>query len=98
MFHVYILRSESTGGYYVGSTGHLERRLLEHNANLATATKNRGPWKLIYQEGHPDRGAAMKRERYFKTGRGREEFRRITKENEAVSSMDRGRRGDTLNQ
>jgi len=43
MFHVYVLRSKSTGGLYVGSTGNLRRRIDEHNAGLATATKNRGP-------------------------------------------------------
>ncbi len=77
MFYLYVLRSDSSGRFYIGSTSHLERRLAEHNANPARATKNRGPWRLVYQEAHPTRGAAMRRERYFKTGKGREEFRRF---------------------
>ncbi len=74
MFHVYILRSEATGRLYVGSTGDLERRVAEHNMGKATATKHWGPWVLVYKEGYPNRGSAMRRERYFKTGRGRDEL------------------------
>jgi putative endonuclease len=77
MFHVYVLRSQSTGRLYVGSTGDLPRRLAEHQANLATATKNRGPWELVYREKHTTRSAAMVRERYFTTGRGREGLQRL---------------------
>jgi len=77
MFHVYVLRSESTGRYYFGSTSGLERRLAEHNADLATATKHRGPWRLVDAEEHATRGEAMRRERYFKTGEGRREIQAI---------------------
>jgi putative endonuclease len=97
MFDVYILRSDSIGRFYIGSTEDLERRLAEHNANLAPATKNRGPWRLVYDEVHLTRSAAMRRERYFKTGRGREDLQRLLA-GKAVSPIGRGRRGDTLNQ
>ena len=101
MYYVYILRSESTGKIYKGSTEDLRRRLEEHTANMVTATKNRGPWKLVYNETHPTRSAAMLRERYFKTGKGREELRGLLdKESSlgAVSSIGRVGRGRTLNQ
>jgi putative endonuclease len=75
MYYVYILRSESTGKLYKGSTEDLQRRLEEHTSNMVRATKNRGSWKLVYHETHPTRSAAMLRERYFKTGKGREELR-----------------------
>jgi putative endonuclease len=71
MYYVYVLMSESTGKLYKGSTEDLPRRLEERNDSLATATKNRGPWRLIYHEDHATRRAAMARERYFKTGKGR---------------------------
>jgi putative endonuclease len=74
MFHMYVLRSRSSGGSYVGSTGDLERRLGEHQANEAWATKNRGPWELIRSEAYPTRSAAMRRERFLKTGKGRDEL------------------------
>jgi putative endonuclease len=80
MFHVYVLRSESTGRYYTGSTGDLARRLTEHNTGLATATRHWGPWRLVYHEEHPRRGSAIRREQYLKTGRGRDELRRLMSE------------------
>jgi predicted GIY-YIG superfamily endonuclease len=59
MFHTYVLRSETTGRFCVGSTGDVQRRIAEHNAELASATKHRGPWRLVYSEEHLGRGAAM---------------------------------------
>ncbi len=50
MAFVYILQSETTGRLYVGSTDSLERRLSEHHRGKDRATRNRGPWKLVYQE------------------------------------------------
>src|SRR5271169_1499575 len=49
-FHVYILQSESTDRFYIGQTQNLEERLSYHNANYSKSLKNRGPWKLLYQE------------------------------------------------
>jgi putative endonuclease len=78
MYSTYVLRSESRDQLYIGSTSNLEIRLPEHNNNLAPATKNRGPWRLVYSENYPDRSKAVRRERYFKTGKGRDELRRLT--------------------
>ena len=50
MAFVYILQSDSTERFYVGSTSALERRLSEHLRGHCFATRNRGPWKLVYQE------------------------------------------------
>ena len=47
---VYILQSDSTGHFYVGSTDDLERRVSEHLRGHSPATRNRGPWKLVYKE------------------------------------------------
>ncbi len=77
MFYVYVLCSESTDRFYIGSTSDLQRRLAEHNGNLAASTKNRGPWRLVHSEEHASRSAAVRRERYLKTGKGREELRRL---------------------
>ena len=77
MYATYVLRSQSRGQLYIGSTSDLEVRLLEHNNNFARATKNRGPWKLVYHENHTDRSSAVRRERYFKTGKGRDELRTL---------------------
>jgi putative endonuclease len=77
MYSTYVLRSESRGQFYIGSTSDLGVRLQQHNDNLAPATKNRGPWKLVYSEDHVDRSSAVRRERYFKTGKGRDELKRL---------------------
>jgi putative endonuclease len=72
MFHVYVLQSLSTGRYYVGYTSELTQRLGQHNNGITKSTKNRGPWTLIYQESFPTKVEAMQRERFLKSGQGRE--------------------------
>jgi putative endonuclease len=72
MFHVYVLRSEKTGRRYVGSSQDLEKRLREHNSGQSLATRHGAPWKLIHHEEFPTRAEAVRRERFYKTGKGRE--------------------------
>ena len=73
MFYVYVLVSESYGTLYVGSSEDPEKRLREeHNRGKVRYTKGRMPWKLIYTESYTTRSEAMKRERFLKTGKGRE--------------------------
>ena len=50
MAFAYILQSDTTGRYYVGSTDDLERRLGEHLRGHSLATRGRGPWKLVHKE------------------------------------------------
>lgn len=47
---LYILKSISKNQYYIGSTICYKERLNQHNQNLSKATKNKGPWKLVYLE------------------------------------------------
>jgi putative endonuclease len=65
-FHTYILRSVTTGRFYVGYTENLAKRVAEHNNNRTVSIKNRGPWTLVYSEEFPSRAAAMRREREIK--------------------------------
>jgi putative endonuclease len=65
-FDVYILRSTSSGKFYVGHTADLDKRLTEHSHNQVSSTKNRGPWQLVYTEQSPTRSAASHREREIK--------------------------------
>ena len=74
MFYVYVLQSESTKRFYTGFAADLERRIGQHNAGVSKSTKNRGPWKLVYTEKHDSRAAAMARERFLKSGQGREQL------------------------
>ncbi len=50
MGFLYILLSESSGRFYVGSTDDLQRRLAEHIRGKNLATRGRGPWKLVHSE------------------------------------------------
>jgi putative endonuclease len=71
MFYVYVLRSESDAGLYIGFTMDLRRRLKEHEAGEALATSYRGPWRLVYYEAYLEKADALGRERYLKSGGGR---------------------------
>jgi putative endonuclease len=77
LFHVYVLRSENTGRRYVGSCKDLDKRIRRHNAGMVSATKHAIPWILVHNETFLTRGEAIMRERYFKTGKGRDELDRI---------------------
>jgi len=59
---LYILQSESTGRFYVGSTNDLARRLKEHQRGHSLATRARGPWRLVHQESFPSLAEARRRE------------------------------------
>jgi len=48
--YVYILESESNGRYYIGSAEDLELRLWQHNNGEVTATRNKGPWVVTFNQ------------------------------------------------
>jgi len=75
MHFVYILRSKVAERRYVGSCADVEQRLGQHNAGISSSTKHWCPW--VHQEAFGSRAEAMRRERYLKTGKGREELDRI---------------------
>ena len=74
MYFVYVLRSMKTGRRYIGSCEDLQDRLRRHNNGESKSTKHGVPWQLIYREGLQTRVAAVRRERYFKTGKGRDDL------------------------
>jgi putative endonuclease len=65
--HLYILRSITTGKFYVGATVDLARRLGEHGRGHSPFTRGRGPWELVYEEEYPDLAGARRREREIKS-------------------------------
>ena len=79
MNYVYVLKSFKDHKRYIGLSNNLERRLEEHNNGKVTATKFRRPFKLIYFEEFNSRSEAAKREKFFKTGKGREFLKNIEK-------------------
>ena len=67
-------KNETTGRRYVGSCQELDARLTLRNRAECKATSHGVPWILVYHETLQTRGAATQRERYFKTGKGRDEL------------------------
>ncbi len=73
MFFVYVLISESKGRrFYVGLTSDVEKRVDEHNARRTKSTKAYIPWKLFFFESFNTRKEAREKEKYYKSGSGKE--------------------------
>jgi putative endonuclease len=77
MYFVYVIQNQGSKRLYTGHTQDLEQRLGQHNCGITKSTKNRGRWELVYHESFATRGEAMRRERFLKSGQGREEIQRI---------------------
>ena len=72
-FVVYILFSEKFNKNYTGFTSNLLERFKSHNLLAVKGhTVKYRPWKVIYVEFFYSKTEAIKREKYLKTGIGRE--------------------------
>ena len=72
MYKVYVLQSESTNELYKGFTQDIEKRIREHNTGKTRSTRNKGEWRLVYYENCKTRIESRGREKYLKSGIGRE--------------------------
>jgi putative endonuclease len=75
MYFVYILRSERDENFYIGFTANLNARLNEHKNGNVTSTKHRRPLRLIFYEVYINKYDALRREKYFKTTKGKTTLR-----------------------
>ena len=81
MWYVYVLYSVSGGKTYVGFTNDVQRRLFEHNVSESKGfTLRYRPWTLIRSESYPTQTEARSREKFLKTGRGRDEIKKYVNE------------------
>ena len=71
VFYLYILQSEKTSRYYVGSTHDLDDRLMRHNGGRSKATKSGVPWRLAYTEKFASKTEAYRRELEIKSWKTR---------------------------
>jgi len=71
MWYVYVLQSKKDANYYIGMTDDLKNRIDMHNHGKVESTKFRTPFELIYYEAHHDKNDVAKREKFLKTGWGR---------------------------
>jgi putative endonuclease len=69
---VYVLRSESDRArHYVGITSNIEDRLEWHNFGPSGHTAEHRPWRVLVLIEFRDEKAAVRFERYLKSGSGR---------------------------
>ena len=72
MIEVYAIVSEISGEIYVGMALDSQRRLKEHNNGKNRYTKGLRPWNLFRIEYFQDWSEGRKREKYLKSGIGKE--------------------------
>ena len=72
MYYVYVLRSKVKPRFYTGMTQDVSKRLHEHNNGKTKSTKGYRPWDLCFFEEYKTRLEARAREKYLKSGIGRE--------------------------
>jgi len=79
-YYVYILYSFKDRQFYAGFTTDLEKRIKRHQAGKVISTKDRRPLKLIFYEAYLNKSDALRREKYFKTSKGKTTRRTMLKE------------------
>ena len=72
MYYVYAIKSLNRNYLYVGISRDVERRLKEHNRGYNRTTKPYKPFILLYSEQFETRKQAREREKYLKSGAGKE--------------------------
>ena len=90
MYFVYVLLSLKDQKFYIGFTSNLENRLKDHHAGRNTSTKSRRPFQLVYYEAHLSKEDAQRRERYFKSTKGKVSLKQMLRAslNELQTSHD----------
>ena len=77
MVIVYALYDRESRQIYVGMTNNLERRLREHRRGQSFFTRMFKDITVIYTENREDYGSGRRREKYLKSGIGREFLRTL---------------------
>ena len=78
-YYVYVLHSGKDKSNYVGCTNNLKHRLSQHNSGKVFSTKNRRPLKIIYAEIYLNQQDAFAREKFLKSGWGKNYLKRVLK-------------------
>ena len=80
MVFVYALFSLKDHKFYIGLTNNVRRRTREHISGKNPSTSSRRPLELVYYEGHLSKQDAARRERYFKSTKGRSTLRQMLRD------------------
>ena len=81
MFFVYAISSEIKNYIYVGLTHDFNFRIHEHNSGSERTTRPYRPFKVLLIEQYPTRAEARKREKYLKSGCGKEYLKALRENN-----------------
>lgn len=79
-FYVYVLMNKKRDFIYVGFTTNLKKRFFEHNNKEEQSTKHYTPLELIFYEAYRNIKDAKRREKYFKTTKGKVTLRFMLRE------------------
>ncbi len=72
MYYTYAIKSKEKNYIYVGLTNDPNRRIAEHNCKKEKTTRFYAPFQTILIEPYETRVEAKKREKYLKSGIGKE--------------------------
>ena len=78
-YYFYAIRSLKNKSIYKGITENPIIRLKQHNAGKNLSTKSFKPYELLYIEKCVDRNEARIKEKYYKSGIGREKLKNLIK-------------------
>ena len=84
MYCVYVLKSLKNDQLYVGRTSDLKKRISEHQAGKVRTTNRLNPMKLIFFEGFTSKADSIRRERYFKTSKGKSSLKQIIRDSVSI--------------
>jgi len=80
MHYVYVLQSLKDKKLYIGFSTDLKKRLKDHNSGGTKSTKSRRPFNLIFYEAFISEKDARRREKYFKTTKGKKTLKLMLRE------------------
>jgi len=79
-YYVYVLWSHKDKKFYIGYSDDVDRRVLEHQRGANISTAKRLPVRLIFFEAYVSKKDALRREKYFKTTKGKTTLRQMLRE------------------
>ena len=81
MITLYVLKGKN-GKRYIGITNDLTRRLRENRSNRSKGSQVLGEFVVLHTEKYADHTSARKREKFLKSGQGREWLNKFESQSE----------------
>ena len=79
-YFVYAIKSQVDSRIYVGFSRDVLKRLEEHNSGTTKSTKGYLPWELVYCEIIIGRASAREKEKFLKSGYGKEILKKLLRD------------------